>query len=100
MKKTVKLTIDGQQIEARVGQTVLEAAEEAGIHIPTLCHHPALEPIGACRVCLIEISKFQPLYPACTYRVSEGLAVETRSPRVEKARRFLRLSCARARTDP
>jgi len=89
MKKTVKLTIDGQQIEARVGQTVLEAAEEAGIHIPTLCHHPALEPIGACRVCLIEISKFQPLYPACTYRVSEGLAVETRSPRVEKARRFV-----------
>jgi len=89
MRKTVNLTIDGQEVEAVAGQTILEAAQEAGIEIPALCHHPALEPIGACRVCLVEVSKFQPLYPACTYRVSEGLAVETHSPRVEKARRFV-----------
>jgi formate dehydrogenase major subunit len=88
MKRTVNLTIDGQPVEARAGQTVLEAATAAGIDIPTLCHHPALEPIGACRVCLIEISPFQPLHPACTYQVTEGLAVQTHSPRVEKARRF------------
>lgn len=85
----VNLTIDGQKVEAKAGQTVLEAATAAGISIPTLCHHPALEPIGACRICLVEISKFQPLYPACTYQVSEGLAVETQSERVEKARRFV-----------
>jgi predicted molibdopterin-dependent oxidoreductase YjgC len=89
MKSTVNLTINGQKVEARAGQTVLEAAEEAGIYIPTLCHHPALEPIGACRMCMIEISKFQPLYPACAYKVSEGLAVETHSERVENVRRFV-----------
>jgi predicted molibdopterin-dependent oxidoreductase YjgC len=86
---TVNLTIDGQKITARRGQTVLEAATAAGIKIPTLCHHPALEPIGACRVCLIEVSRQQPLHPACTYQVTEGLSVETRSPRVEEARRFV-----------
>jgi len=85
---TVNLTINGQKITARRTHTVLEAAEAAGIKIPALCHHPALEPIGACRVCLIEVSRQQPLYPACAYRVSEGLVVETNSPRVEKARRF------------
>jgi formate dehydrogenase major subunit len=85
----VTLTIDGQEVKAEAEQTVLEAAQAAGIHIPTLCHHPALAPIGACRVCLIEISKFQPLYPACAYQVVEGLKVETRSERVEKARRFV-----------
>ncbi len=89
MTKRVNITINGQPVQARAGQTVLEAATEAGIQIPTLCHHPALEPIGACRICLIEISKFQPLHPACTYRVTEGLTVETHSPRVEKARRFV-----------
>jgi formate dehydrogenase major subunit len=86
---TVNLTINGQKVQARAGQTVLEAATGAGIFIPTLCHHPALEPIGACRVCLVEISKFQPLHPACTYTVSEGLNVETHSERVEKVRRFV-----------
>jgi predicted molibdopterin-dependent oxidoreductase YjgC len=89
MEKTVNLTINGQPIQALADQTVLEAAEAAGIHIPTLCHHPALEPIGACRVCLIEVSKVQPLYPACAYRVMEGLTVETHSERVEQARRFV-----------
>jgi predicted molibdopterin-dependent oxidoreductase YjgC len=89
MSKIVNLTIDGQAVQAKAGQTILEAATAVGIEIPTLCHHPALEPIGACRMCLIEVSRFQPLYPACTYRVSEGLSVETHSPRVEKARRFV-----------
>lgn len=89
MRKTVNLTINGQRIQAKAGQTILEAATAVGIEIPTLCHHPALEPIGACRVCLIEVSKHQPLYPACTYTVSEGLTIETDSPRVEQARRFV-----------
>ncbi len=87
--KPVTLSIDGQKIEAEAGQTILEAAQSAGIDIPTLCHHPALKPVGSCRVCLVEISRFQPLYPACRYEVVEGLEVQTRSPRVEKARRFV-----------
>lgn len=86
---TVNVTIDGQKVAARPGMTILEAAQEAGIHIPTLCQHPALAPVGSCRVCLVEVSKHQPLYPSCTYRVSEGLNVETRSERVRKARRFV-----------
>ncbi|MFL7809701.1 MAG: 2Fe-2S iron-sulfur cluster-binding protein, partial [Anaerolineae bacterium] len=89
MKQTVNLTIDGQAVEAKAGQTILEAATAAGIKIPALCHHPALKPIGACRMCLIEISKYQPLYPACTYEVSEGLAVTTRNERIDQARRFV-----------
>lgn len=87
--QTVNITINGRAIKARAGQTVLEAANEAGIKIPTLCHHPALEPIGACRMCLIELSENQPLHPACTYPVSEGLNVVTHSERVEEARRFV-----------
>lgn len=89
MNKTVNLTINGQAIEAKAGQTILEVATAAGIAIPTLCHHPALAPVGGCRVCLIEISKQQPLHPACTFRVMDGLNVLTDSPRVEKARRFV-----------
>jgi formate dehydrogenase major subunit len=89
MSDMVTLTIDGQEVTVEAGRTILEAAESAGIQIPTLCHHPALAPIGACRLCLIEISKFQPLYPACAYQVVDGLKVETRSKRVEKARRFV-----------
>jgi formate dehydrogenase major subunit len=85
----VNLTIDGQKVEARSDMTILEAAQQAGIHIPTLCHHSALAPAGSCRVCLVEVSRHQPLYPSCTYRVSEGLTVETRSERVMKARRFV-----------
>ena len=86
MTSRVNLTINGQKIEAHAAQTVLEVAQEHGIDIPTLCHHPALEPVGSCRMCLIEISRHQPLYPVCTYQVSEGLAVQTDSPRVESAR--------------
>ena len=89
MKQTVNLTIDGQAVEAKAGQTILEAAAGAGIKIPALCHHPVLKPIGACRMCLIEISRHQPLYPACTYEVSEGLAVTTRNERIDQARRFV-----------
>lgn len=85
---TVNITIDGRKIQARSGQTVLEAAEEAGIRIPVLCHHPALPPEGACRVCLVEIERQRNLQPACTYPVTEGMVVLTASPKVLEARKF------------
>jgi len=53
----VHLTIDGRELTAQAGQTILDAASQAGIDIPTLCHHPTLEPIGACRMCLVEVEK-------------------------------------------
>ena len=85
---TVNVTINGQKIQAQVGQTVLEVAESVGIKIPTLCHHPALEPIGACRMCLVEVARQRTLQPACTFKMTEGMEVWTHSPKVEEARRF------------
>ncbi len=84
----VNLTINNKKIQAQSGQTVLQAAKEAGINIPVLCHHPALPPAGACRICLVEIEKQRSLQPACTFPVSEGLVIQTHSPKVQEARKF------------
>ena len=86
---SIKLKINGQEVPAEPGQTILEAAQGAGIDIPTLCHHPALKPIGACRVCLVEVSGQRTLQPACTFPVGAGLEVQTESPKVVEARRFV-----------
>jgi NADH dehydrogenase/NADH:ubiquinone oxidoreductase subunit G len=85
----VNIVINGQQITTRAGQTILQAAREAGIEIPTLCDHPALKPIGACRVCLVEVSGQRTLQPACTYPVTDRMQVQTESPKVVKARKFV-----------
>ncbi len=71
----VSLTINDKKIRAQSGQSILQAAKEAGINIPVLCHHPALPPAGACRICLVEIEKQRSLQPACTFPVSEGLVI-------------------------
>ncbi len=84
----VNITINGRQIDARAGQTVLEAAAEAGIDIPALCHHPALPPAGACRVCLVEIQDQRTLQPACTFPIFDGMVVQTETERVVAARVF------------
>jgi formate dehydrogenase major subunit len=89
MDKMVNLRINGRQIRARSGQTVLEAAKGAGIDIPSLCHHPAIIPHGACRICLVEIERQRTLQPACTFPVSEGMRVETESPKVVEERKFV-----------
>ena len=89
MEKMVNLRINGRQIRARSGQTVLEAAKGAGIDIPSLCHHPAIAPHGACRICLVEIERQRTLQPACTFPVSEGMKVETESPKVVEERKFV-----------
>ena len=83
------LTIDGKKIQVEPGTTVLGAAQQAGINIPILCHHPALPPEGACRICVVEIERQRSLQPACTFPATEGLVVHTRSPKVVEARRFV-----------
>lgn len=83
----VTLTINGKAVQARPGMTILEAAQQAGIHIPTLCYHPDLPPMGACRVCLVEIEGERVLQPSCTYKVRDGMVVLTHSPQVRKGRR-------------
>jgi len=91
-KSEVRLIIDGKEVIAKEGMTVLEAARSVGIDdIPTLCYHEALEPYGACRLCTVEITSkgWTKLVTACTYNVEEGLEVETRTDKVIAARKML-----------
>src|SRR5512139_3481787 len=82
------LTIDGRQISAEAELTILQAAEEAGIEIPTLCHLEGVYDVGACRLCLVEVAGVAKLLPACTTRVAEGMDVQTESERLKKYRRM------------
>ena len=82
-----KITIDGREVAACEGQTILGAAQAAGVDIPTLCHHPALESIGACRICLVEVERQYNLQPACTFQVADGMVVHTESERAVAARK-------------
>jgi NADH dehydrogenase/NADH:ubiquinone oxidoreductase subunit G len=87
----IVLEIDGKEIKAQEGMTILEAASSAGVNIPTLCHHDKLEPYGACRICSVEIKNGvrSRLVTACVYPVENGLVVDTKSDRVVKIRRML-----------
>ncbi len=82
------LTIDGKPITAEEGATVLQAAEEAGIRIPTLCHLDGVYDVGACRLCLVEVTGVPKLLPACTTKVAEGMEVRTDNERLRKYRRM------------
>ncbi|MGQ9573719.1 MAG: formate dehydrogenase subunit alpha [Thermoguttaceae bacterium] len=85
--RDVTFTIDGLEITAAEGATLLEAALGAGIYIPHLCHHPELEPVGVCRLCLVEVEGKGPML-ACRTPVEPGLVVRTESPRIAQARRI------------
>lgn len=85
----VQLTINGIKVNAEEGMTILDAAKSVGITIPTLCHMKNLIPTGACRICSVEVEGFKGLTPACAYPVSEGMVVETDSPRVRRARKTI-----------
>uniref|UniRef100_A0A7V2ZLQ9 2Fe-2S iron-sulfur cluster binding domain-containing protein n=1 Tax=Ignavibacterium album TaxID=591197 RepID=A0A7V2ZLQ9_9BACT len=85
----VQLTINGIKVNAEKGMTILDAAKSVGISIPTLCHMKNLFPTGACRICSVEVEGFKGLTPACAYPVSEGMVVETDSPRVRRARKTI-----------
>ena len=80
----VTLTIDGQRVQAEEGTTLLEAARDHNIYIPTLCVNEAVSPYGACRLCLVEVTKKerQRLVASCLYFVEEGLIVRTDSERI------------------
>lgn len=83
----VNITIDGQQLQVPKTSTVLEAAFQCGIKVPTLCYHPELRPEGACRVCMVEVAGARSLVASCVYPVSEGMVVHTNTPAVREARK-------------
>ncbi len=87
MAKMLNLTIDDKPVQVAEGRTVLEAAQEAGIYIPTLCYHPALKPFGACRLCLVEIEKMRGLLTSCTTPAAEAMIVHTNTPQLQEERR-------------
>lgn len=83
----IKLTINGREITAHKGDTVLKAARENGIDIPTLCHHESVKVFGACGLCVVEAEGIPKLLRACSATVQEGMKINTESHRVVKARR-------------
>ncbi len=87
----ILLTIDGKEVKAKEGMTVLEAARSAGISIPTLCHHEKLEPYGACRLCLVELDMrgWTKLVVSCLYPVAKDLVVTTRSEKINRMRKMI-----------
>ena len=87
MSDRVTLTIDNVQLQGRPGQTILEAAEEAGLYIPRLCHLKGLEPFGSCRVCTVLVNG-RP-QAACTQPISQGMVIESSTERVMEIRKDL-----------
>jgi bidirectional [NiFe] hydrogenase diaphorase subunit len=87
----IQLEIDGKEVKATEGMTVLEAAQSAGIFIPTLCHHEKLEPFGGCRVCIVEVevNGWTKLVVSCVYPVEENIIVRTRSEKVDRIRKTI-----------
>lgn len=85
----VKLTINGKEVEAPVGSTVLQAAEMAGIEIPRLCYDPDLSPLGACRLCIVEVKGNRLLPASCVTPATNGMEVQTESPAVVEARKTI-----------
>jgi formate dehydrogenase alpha subunit len=83
----ISLNINGKQVKAKPGMTVLEAAREVGIYIPTLCYDPDLEPHGGCRLCLVDIEGMRDLTTACTTPVADGMVVRTETDTVNEVRR-------------
>jgi iron-only hydrogenase group A len=86
-KKPIALTIDGTPITVEQGTTIMEAAEQLGIHIPRLCYHPNLSLMGSCRVCIVEVKDMGFYMTSCSVAVWEGMEVQTNSPDIRQARR-------------
>jgi NADH-quinone oxidoreductase subunit G/NADP-reducing hydrogenase subunit HndD len=85
----IKLEVDGRSIEAKEGEVLLTALEREGIHVPTLCYLEGLLPSGACRMCVVELEGAPNFVPACSYPVTSGMKVHTRTPKVLDARRTI-----------
>jgi formate dehydrogenase major subunit len=86
---SVKFTIDGRELTVAEGTTLWEAARDAGIEIPTLCHDPKLSPVGVCRMCVVEVEGARVMAASCVRKAESGMVVHTASEKVERCRRVL-----------
>ncbi len=82
----VLVTIDGQEVACDRGDTILDAAQRAGIHIPTLCYEPRLPATAACRMCLVEVEGARKMVPSCSAAVADGMVVKTSTEKVRAMR--------------
>jgi len=101
--KEIHVQIDGQELQVLEGETILEAARNAGIHIPTLCHHEKLKPYGACRLCIVEVNNgsWKRLFVSCVTQPEDGWVVKTRTTKIDRFRKtLLELLLARAPNSP
>jgi NADH dehydrogenase/NADH:ubiquinone oxidoreductase subunit G len=86
---TITLTIDGQEVTAEEGKTLLEVAREMGGDVPTICFHEATTANGLCRMCVVEVEGQRVLQPACIVKAGAGMKVQTRSEKVVRSRRTI-----------
>jgi len=86
---TIKLMIDGREVLAREGETILEVAKKSDIYIPTLCYLEGLSSLGGCRICIVEVKGSPKLFPSCTTPVTNGMEVITSSARLTEYRKML-----------
>ncbi len=85
----ITVTINGKQIKVQAGATILEAARKNGVHIPTLCDDPRLEPYGGCRLCLVQVKSMPKPVTACTTPATDGMEVVTSNEEIERQRRTI-----------
>jgi NADH-quinone oxidoreductase subunit G len=86
---TVRLTIDGREVVVPKGTTIYTAAKQAGVEIPTFCYHDRMAPLGACRVCLVEVERMPKLATSCTQEVGDGMVVHTVSEKAQAGQRAI-----------
>jgi bidirectional [NiFe] hydrogenase diaphorase subunit len=88
LPERISIKIDGEYVEAHSNQTILEVARANGKYIPALCYMDGLKPVGACRLCIVEVSGLNRLLPSCTTPVQDGMSVTTNSERIKHYRRI------------
>lgn len=88
MPDKISIRIDGEYVAAHQGQTILEVARLSGKYIPTLCYLANITPVGACRMCIVEVSGVNRLLPACTTPVQDGMSVTTNSEKLKQYRKI------------
>lgn len=89
MTDVLKLTLDGQEVTVEPGKTLLEVAQEHGTYIPTICFHEATTANALCRICVVEVEGMRVLQPACIVQAANNMKVQTRSERVDRARKTI-----------